>query len=366
MPTRDRPRELDQTLHALGTLPRHDANLIIADNASAAPLIVPRTLPNSIDVHVIRLDRNRGAAARNAAAEHAVALASSGGRPRDDHWIVMLDDDSAPENLNFLQALRGAASDIAVVAAEVRLPDGAASATRREAGGLPEVFIGCGAAVRASAFRAVGGYDEAFDYYAEEYDLCARLILAGMRIEYQSGFLVRHRKVTQGRDMRRIARNLVRNNTWIMARYAPDELREAGIRSTLARYARIAWRERALLGYARGLRDLMTTLDEQPRRTMTRHQWDRFTGRAAARQHLTRAARASTLGAVAIVERGKNANEVRAAALDAGLTLAHDAERADTLLIGTLSPGPMLDAAERLRASGKHVLTAWRLASVRA
>lgn len=360
LPTRDRHDDLARTLGALSSLPRHDANIIIADNASAAPVVAPRSLANSLEVLVIPLEANRGTAARNIAVDRAVALASSSGRARDDHWIVMLDDDSAPLDARFIRVLRAAPGDVAAIAADVWLPDAPDGSARREAGGLPEVYIGCGAAVRADVFQSLGGYDGGFDYYAEEYDLCARIILSGMRVARGAGFAVRHRKVTRGRNMSRIARNLVRNNAWIMARYAPDAERGERLRGTLARYASIAWRERAMSGYLLGLRDLMLTMEQQPRRAMSAEQWDRFTGRAEARTHLRLVAQRAAPGSVAIVEPGKNVDDVRAAALQAGLRLVPDAASADALLIGTLSPGPMIEAKDRVsRRDGRRVLMAW-------
>ena len=74
------------------------------------------------------------------------------------------------------------------------------------------LFIGCGVAVRREAFRALGGYDTAFNYYAEEYDLAARMILAGGRVAFEQDFRVTHAKDARGRNMDLILARLVRNN----------------------------------------------------------------------------------------------------------------------------------------------------------
>lgn len=364
LPTHDRPDALAGTLAALGRLPPHDANVIIVDNASPTPVSAPRILQNGLQIDLSRPDANIAAAARNQGVTRAIASASSSGHARDDHWIVMLDDDSAPVSLKFLDALREAPGEVAVVAAEVILPPDSQGNTQHEAGGLPEVFIGCGAAVRAKVFQTLGGYDPTFDYYAEEYDFSARVILAGMRVVYDRRFVVQHRKVAAGRDMNRIVRNLARNNAWVAARYAPDSLRASQIRNQLLRYARIAKKERAIRGLMHGLRDLDRTLNDQPRRPMTIEQWRRFTGYAAAHAHLTTLARNESLGRVVIVETGKNVEEINAAAHDAGLHLAHDLTTADTLLVGTLSPGPMLDASARLQThSHKRIVAPWQLSN---
>lgn len=340
IPTRNRPERLAQTLDALGALPPHAAQVIVVDNDSDVPPRVPVTLASGLPTHVVHLSENRGAAARNA----GVAAADPACR-----WIVMLDDDSHPTDLGFLTALASAPADVAAIAAEIFLP----AQNKREAGGLPEVFTGCGVAIRRDAFLAAGGYDPAFDYYAEEYDLAARFLLAGHRIVLDRRFRVAHHKVASGRDMNRILRRLVRNNGWVMQRYAPDEnrARRAEFRETIARYARIAHLERATPGYLRGLAELALTIRRQRRTPMSPALFDRFTGKAHARASLQRAFDAAPFSTAAIVHEGKNARHIREAAAELGITITDDPLAADRLIIGTLSPGPMLDAHDRLTAT---------------
>ncbi|MGH7132822.1 MAG: glycosyltransferase family 2 protein [Phycisphaerales bacterium] len=346
LPTRDRPAVLARTLAKLGELSAHEAEVIVVDNASAEPVRLEPTLANGIQARVIRLDRNAGAAGRNAGAT-ATNPAS--------RWIVMLDDDSYPLDVGHLEALRHARPDVAAVGAEIWLPtvDGLPS---HEAGGLPEVIVGCGAAIRRNVFLEVGGYDEKFDYYAEEYDLCARLILRGWLVGFDKRFGVMHHKERQGRNFARIVRNLTRNNAWVMQRYAPEADRAALVRGEVARYRRIAAKENASTGWVRGIADLAMTLWRQPRMEMNTAQWARFTGLAAARQAVNAATEQWGLHRVAIVAPGKNEHVVRRAVIDAGLEIVDDVEDADALMVGTLSPGPMIDATAALRASGKPVI----------
>lgn len=359
LPTRNRPEILAETLRALARLPRHEAELIIVDNASNAPVDAPARLENGVPVEVVRVPENRGTAARNAGCERAVARA--GGKAHDDHWIMMLDDDSAPVSLQFLPLLGAAPTSTAVLAAEIVLDD-ADGTIRHDAGGLPEVFIGCGAAIRASVFVGLGGYDPGFDYYAEEYDFCARVLLAGLGVQYDRRYVVRHRKVSEGRDMHRIVGNLVRNNGLVMTRYAPDAIRERMIEEQVVRYGRIAAKENAVAGYERGLRELRERLPRQTRTPLPEQGWKRFCGYAAVEQHLRHCKARSSWGTVAIVEQGKHADVLVQALRDAEVPVTSDVA-ADTLLIGTLSPGPMLDAESQLRRlSDKPVVTGWRLA----
>ncbi len=367
LPTRDRPEQLAITLAELGRLDpaasTHigGAEVIVVDNASRFVPPVPERLANGTPVRLLLRDRNDGAAARNLAARHAAG-----------DWLVMLDDDSHPLGTGFVKAVEQAAPDVAAVAAEIFLESG------REAGGLPEVFIGCGVAIRrevfldaelgSSAFNGAG-YDPAFHYYAEEYDLAARMILGGWRVTLDRRLRVMHRKVAAHRDMDTILRRLVRNNAWVEQRYAPEVERRAAIQRVLSRYRSIAEKEGALRGYDAGLADLDDTLDQQPRAPMTTEQYARFTGEAAARTYVP--AQLAALGAkrVALIERGKNSEVVERVVREAGVEVVSQQEDSatDALVVATLSPGPMLDALERHRsASGPLVVAAWDVGAAEA
>lgn len=355
LPTRNRPDDLARTLREIGRLDPagHDrlggAEVVVVDDASDEPARSPGRLANGIEVVLRRLDRSVGAAARN-----------EGVRSARGSWIVMLDDDSHPTGLGHVDVLADASADVAAIGADIRLERGG-----REAGGLPEVGIGCGLAIRRSVFLELGGYDPAFHYYVEEYDLAARLVATGRRTVHDVRFGVRHRKIDAGRDMNVILGRLVRNNGWVMARYAPHRLRDGLITATIDRYRAIAEREGATAGFERGLAELERTLDEQPRRALDRAQWDRFVGRTAARAGLAAARRAAAIAGrplerVHLVGHGKHADVVEAAAREAGLEPTDDPSVADADLVATLSPGPMLDAFDRRRAAAdRPVLRAW-------
>lgn len=348
MPTHNRPAVLRETLDTLARLPRHDAEAIVVDNASSMTMDVPRVLDNGVGVTLIRRARNEGAAGRNAGVRAS--------EPASE-WIVMLDDDSAPltDHLGFVQALDEQPREVAAVQAEVWLGEhesgsvGLSGVRRREAGGLPEVFVGCGVAIRRQAFLDAGGYDPTFDYYVEEYDLAAKLLLAGGRVAFDERFQVEHRKVQNGRDFGRIVRRLVRNNAWVLRRYAPDDVCAGEILRTIGRYAKIAQRERAPGGYAIGVAELGTTLARQPRREMPSAIWERFTGLSHAREALRNAYQHRAFTRAALVSPGKNAHVVRDALRAMGVSIVSDAGNADALVVATMSPGPMRDAFERVQ-----------------
>jgi hypothetical protein len=304
-------------------------------------------LANGLPVELLFRPTNEGAAARN----RGVAISDPA-----SEWIVMLDDDSYPLDAGFLEALREQAADVAAVGAEIFLP----APRGREAGGLPEVFTGCGVAIRREAFIDAGGYDPAFNYYVEEYDLAAKLLRAGSRVVLDRRFRVLHEKAPGGRDMNAILRRLVRNNAWVAQRYAPPDRRRDEIREVMARYASIAARERALTGYTAGAAEALATLSRQPRRTMPGHLFDRFTGLAEARRSLQAAYDEAPFATAAIIDEGKNARLVRRALEELGVRIVADERDADAGVIGTLSPGPLLDAWERRVAlSGRRLVSPW-------
>jgi len=349
IPTHNRPAILAETLAAIALLGPHGAEVLIVDNASQPPAAAPAHLASGVPCRIVRLGSNIGAAARNVAITHADA---------SSRWLLMLDDDSAPLDLGFIGALCDASADVAIIAAEIFLPSEQGARLRHESGGLPEVFVGCGAAIRAEFFREQGGYDERFDYYAEEYDLSARAIVSGMRVGFDRRFRVLHRKVTAGRDFGRIVSRLVRNNAWVGLRYAPDEWRASAVAEQVVRYGVIAQREGALGGYARGVMELARSWREQPRRAMPGAMWDRFIGLAAARVAVDEMVRRIRPRSVALVAAGKNAGVVARAVEERGIAITDDTRAADALVVATLSPGPMLDAAAPL-GHGAPLVRPW-------
>ncbi len=313
--------------------------------------ILPRRLASGVPLRYLRRETNEGAAARNAGVRAS---------DPDSSWIVMLDDDSYPTAPDFAEALFCQPADVWAVSADIWLPR---SGGARESGGLPEVFIGCGVAIRRERFLQQGGYDAAFNYYAEEYDLAARIIQAGGRIAFDPRFIVHHLKDMRNRDFNTIIGRLVRNNGWVMQRYAPESERIERMRETRTRYRRIAMHENSVAGYTQGLIELRRTLRDQPRREMSQHHWDRFTGLDAARYALHAAYQRSPFRTAAIVDAGKNAWVVARALDELGVRLTGEGEEAEAIVIGTMSPGPLLDAWERrirrVTSYGPRVLTPW-------
>lgn len=363
LPTRDRPARLRQTLHALGRLKApsgvaFSGEVLVVDNASQQTPLLPRTLDNGLVVSLLKRPTNEGAAARNAGARASDPAST---------WLVMLDDDSYPLNLDFLRVLNEQPADVAAVSADIflqgKLDGEGAIIAPREQGGLPEVFIGCGVAIRRDAFLSLEGYDPRFNYYVEEYDLAAKLLLAGHRVHFSRDFHVLHAKDSGQRDMDTILARLVRNNGWVAQRYAPDSHRRNELREVRRRYRAIAAKEDAMHGYTQGLLELRRTVRAQPRQPMTQDVFDRFTGLAAARTALQHAWNQFRFRSASIVDHGKNAWVIERALQDLGVTIAPYGSDPEAIVIGTMSPGPMLDATRRRlalrRGRGPRVVAPW-------
>ncbi|MCA9302485.1 MAG: glycosyltransferase [Phycisphaerales bacterium] len=331
IPTHNRAGVLAETLEKLARLDDHTVGdrceLIIVDNGSDHPPEPPKSLGNGIEIRVILLPENRSAAARNIGAHEA----------RGD-WIVMLDDDSSLERSPAVATLRAMPADVHVVGGEIFLPDG-----KHESGGLPEVVIGCGCAYRTHVFNALGGYDPSFDFYAEEYDLCARILLGGGRVVHSAGLRFEHRKSAQNRSFERIIHRLVRNNGWVIRRYTPTGMYQTAMDQMIERYRWIAEKEHVLPGFDAGLEELTRTIEGQPSRAMDPSVYERFIGRAACEGQLRRVLGGST-DPVRIVCPGKGEDVVRGVLAGLGVRVLGGDKPVARAVIGTLSPGPMHDA----------------------
>jgi GT2 family glycosyltransferase len=176
----------------LVSLPRHEAPVILVDNAStdgSAALSFP-------GVRVIPLRRNLGAVARNVGVQAAPTP-----------YVAFADDDSwwAPAALTLAAAVLDAHPAVAVVTgrmlvgASARLdPLSAAMAAAplgtSPGGAGPDVlgFAACAAVVRRSAFLSVGGFDPVVRFPGEEERLTLDLAEAGWLLSYVDDLVMHH------------------------------------------------------------------------------------------------------------------------------------------------------------------------------
>lgn len=206
-------------------LPSESFEVIVVDNASSdgtSQAVAKRFGEVRL---MVRTD-NRGSCAKGPAIELARG-----------EFVVFLDDDSFPHAGSVRRMVEHFEADQRLGAAgfNVYLPDG-----RRECSAFPDVFIGCGVGLRASALRAVGGLDVKLFMQAEEYDLSFRLIGAGWGIKTFSDLGVDHLKSPLGRMGPRTTYYDTRNNLLLVERYLPPPYRNVYRRDWKRRYGWLA------------------------------------------------------------------------------------------------------------------------------
>jgi GT2 family glycosyltransferase len=179
----------------LASLPRHEAPVILVDNASTDGTVEAVEAAHPA-VTVLPQARNLGAHGRTLGVARA-------GTP----FVAFADDDSwwAPGDLARAVALMRAHPRLAVlnarilVGAEERLDDLCAEMATSPLGAPPDLpgpavmgFIACGAMVRTDAFIAVGGFDPVVRFPGEEERLALDLATAGWGIAYVDAVTVHH------------------------------------------------------------------------------------------------------------------------------------------------------------------------------
>lgn len=214
--THNRAAEVLRTLDRLRSLPERPA-LIVVDNASEddTAAAITRSFP---DVETIRLDRNIGAAARNAGILFArtpyVALSD------DDTWWV-------PGSLTRAADLMDAHPRLAVITAKVLVGSEeredptcrrmAHSPLPQEAGlpGAPILgFLAGASVVRRAAFLEVGGFEPHLFLGGEESLVAMDLAAAGWRMRYVEQVVVHHYP-SAARDTEQRRHLLLRNAVWV-------------------------------------------------------------------------------------------------------------------------------------------------------
>jgi N-acetylglucosaminyl-diphospho-decaprenol L-rhamnosyltransferase len=187
--TRDRHEVLADTL------PRHEAPVIVVDNASARPI------PGAI-----RLDRNLGGAGRNV-----------GVRAAQTEYVALTDDDAwwEPGALAAAVAWMDAHPHVALlqprvlVGAHEQLDPVCAELER-----APHMlgFVACAVMVRRSAFLSVGGFHERLATGGEEELLAWDLAAAGWELAYEPSVVAHHCPPGGNRPGRREVQ--LRNALW--------------------------------------------------------------------------------------------------------------------------------------------------------
>ena len=179
----------------LATLPRHEAPVVLVDNASTDGT-VEAVRAGHPEVTVLALDRNHGAHGRTLGVARA-------GTP----FVAFADDDSwwAPGDLAQAVGILRAHPRLAVLNARILVgPEERLDPVCREMadsplGTPPDLpgpsllgFVACGAVVRTDAFQAVGGFDPVVRFPGEEERVALDLAAAGWGLAYVEAVTVHH------------------------------------------------------------------------------------------------------------------------------------------------------------------------------
>ncbi|MFA1547598.1 glycosyltransferase family 2 protein [Actinomadura chokoriensis] len=204
--TRDRAPELR------GSLRHHAAPVIVVDNASTddTPAVA-----EAAGATVLRLPRNRAAAARNAGAQHT-----------GTRYVAFADDDSwwAPGALRRAVEILDAHPRTALLAARVLIGEGerlepVSEEMARAPLGRPDDlpgpavlgFLACSVVVRRDAFLDAGGFSDVLHFGGEEELLALDLAAAGWGLAYVPELVVHHHPSKAGRDPAARRRRQIRN-----------------------------------------------------------------------------------------------------------------------------------------------------------
>src|SRR5947209_2997632 len=222
----------------LGSLPRHEAPVVLVDNASTDDTVAAVRDAHP-EVTVLTLERNVGARARTVGVDRA-----------GTEFVAFADDDSwwAPGHLARAVALLRAHPRCALVNARILVgPEERLDPVSTEMAESPVTspvalpgpavlgFVACAAIVRTEAFAEVGGFDPVVRFPGEEERVALDLAAAGWGMAYVGDLVVHHHPSPK--------------------RHSPDERRAAIWRSRLlTAVMRLPLREVARLS-ARALGD---------------------------------------------------------------------------------------------------------------
>ncbi len=104
---------------------------------------------------------------------------------------------------------------------------------------LPALSAACGWAVRRDAFEEAGGFDEALFMQGEELGLACRLLAAGWSMGRIDAVAFDHRKSSEARRWRRVARLDLRNNLCLSTMFLNPERAVAARPHLVERYGRL-------------------------------------------------------------------------------------------------------------------------------
>ncbi len=184
----------------LASLPRHEAPVVLVDNASTDDTVAAVRAAHP-EVTVVALEHNAGALARTLGAACA-----------DTPFLAFTDDDSwwAPGDLARAVEVMRAHPRLGLLAARIlvgpeeQLDPVCTEMAASPLGTEPDLpgpsllgFVACAALVRSEAFTAVGGFDPVVRFPGEEERVALDLAAAGWGLAYVDDVTVHHHPSTR-------------------------------------------------------------------------------------------------------------------------------------------------------------------------
>lgn len=176
-----------------------------------------------------------------------IAAYNRGAKMSDADILIILDDDSHVTNESVAAAKKRFEDDsrLGALGFKIVLPSNGQNVTDDWKVGDATYFWGCGAAVRTSVWKKLGGYREELFLYGNEYDLCIRIWAAGYKVQYTDAIEAYHRVSSMNRTSGRLITYSIRNNYIYVKKYFSPKYQ-----NMLIRRDRLAWKIRAILSHS--------------------------------------------------------------------------------------------------------------------
>lgn len=237
--TRHRPRALARLIDSLALLADFEPSVIVFDDGSEPPAQdTLAAMTTSLPVRIIRDDSGAAyIAGRNRIVRHA-----------DTPFVLLLDDDAVildAQPVRDALAILQRDTTVAAVGFAQAEADGQPwplpmQPGRGEVPSLVPAYIGFAHLVRRDTFLAMGGYQELFEFYGEEKELCIRLWQAGHKVVYLPAARIAHVPDSGGRSNSRYVRYAIRNDCLFSILNEPLPLPLVSVPVRLRRYLNMA------------------------------------------------------------------------------------------------------------------------------
>lgn len=150
-----------------------------------------------------------------------IAAYNRGATLSNSDLLIILDDDSHVTNESVKLAKEEFKNDaqLGALGFKIVLPSNGQNVTDDWKVGNVTYFWGCGAAVRTSVWKQLGGYREELFLYGNEYDLSIRIWSIGYKVKYTDKITAFHRVSNMNRTSERLISYSIRNNYIYIKKY---------------------------------------------------------------------------------------------------------------------------------------------------